>query len=135
MDQALAELHRRGVTPVTDPLTAMAQVAGEITAVKDIFRDRIARLSEEAWRYEDAKGAEQLRAEVALYERALDRSVKVLDSLARMNIDERLVVINERQAELIARFATAFARRLGVDPGAPEVRQAIAAELRALTAA
>lgn len=132
MDQALGELRRRGFTAVSDPLTAMAEIAGEITAVKDIFRDRLTELDEKSWRYEGDKGGEQLRAEVALYERALDRSVKVLDSLARMNIDERLAAITERQAGMIATFAEALVRRVGADPSSPEVREAIAIELEAL---
>ncbi len=49
-------------------------------------------------------------------------------------IAERQVRLAERQAEMIAAFASALARRLGLDPGAPEVRQAIATELRALAA-
>ncbi|WP_256789831.1 hypothetical protein [Frankia sp. AvcI1] len=45
---------------------------------------------------------------------------------------ERQTKLLEQQAQLIAGFATALARRLGLDPTAPEVRASIAAELRAI---
>lgn len=95
--EAMADLLRRGAAPVDNPLVMLAELAGEILATKNIFRDRLGRLSEDAWRHTDARGAEQLRAEVALYERALDRSARILADIARLKIDERLAAISEAQ--------------------------------------
>jgi len=51
-------------------------------------------------RYE-GRGGEQLRAEVALYERSLDRAGKMLVEWSRLNIDERLARIEEAKAAAI----------------------------------
>lgn len=97
-------LARLDVAPVDNPLTALSQLAGEIVAFKDELGRRLNQLH--SLRYEDAKGGEQLRSEVALYERALDRTVQVLATIARLNIDERLAKINAEQAELMKQILT-----------------------------
>ncbi|WP_050795829.1 hypothetical protein [Parafrankia sp. EUN1f] len=125
---AVAELARRGVTPVDNPLTALAELAGEIVAVKDIFRERVAALDSESWRY-NGQGAEQLRAEITLYERALDRSVSVLANIAKLRIDERLARITEDQAQAVVRLMTNVAARLGFDLEDPVIRDAVLDEL------
>jgi len=133
-DEALRLLGREGVAPVTNPLEALADLAGEILATKDIFRDRVAQLQEEAWRYSDDKGGEQLRAELALYERALDRSNRVLADIARMKIDERLAAITEQQAQTLTTVITAVLRRLNLGDQAAKVRELVAVELERLAA-
>jgi hypothetical protein len=132
--EALAALARRGVTPVGNPLAALAELAGEILAVKDVFRERAAQLGEETWRYEDAKGAEQLRAELALYERALDRSARVLEAIARLKIDERLAAVTEQQGQTLAAVVVAVLERLDLGEQAARVRELVAAELERLAA-
>jgi hypothetical protein len=47
-------------------------------------------------RYQDAKGAEQLRAEIALFECAMDCYATVLAAMARLDIDERPAGIRSR---------------------------------------
>jgi hypothetical protein len=42
-----------------------------------------------------------VRAEIQVYERALDRCVHVLATIARLNIDERLAKISAEQAALM----------------------------------
>lgn len=127
--QALAQLSRHGYAPVADPLTALAELAGEVLAVKNIFRERLAALSEDAWRRTDDHGAEQLRAEVALYERALDRSARVLADIARLRIDERLTAITEEQARTMVAILTAVLERLDLTEQAGQVRELVAVEL------
>jgi len=130
--QALAELARRGVTPVDNPLTALAELAGEVLAVKNIFRDRLAALDAEQWRHSGQDGAEQLRAEVALYERALDRSARVLADIARLKIDERLTAITEEQAHTLVAILTTVLERLDLTEKAAQVRELVAVELEQL---
>lgn len=129
-EQALTELSRRGFAPVENPLEALALIAGEILAVKDIFRERVAQLREEAWRYGDAKGGEQLRAEISLYERALDRSAKVLADIARLKIDDRLTAITEQQGQTLAAILTAVLNQLDLTDQADRARELIVIELR-----
>jgi len=132
--QALADLGRHGVVPVVNPLEALAGLAGEIVATKDIFRERVAQLREEAWRYSDAKGGEQLRAEIAMYERALDRSARVLADIARLKIDERLTAITEQQVQTLVTVFTAVLERLDLGEKAGQVRELVAVEMERIGA-
>ncbi|MEX5713459.1 hypothetical protein AB1484_35920 [Parafrankia sp. FMc6] len=113
---------------VENPLEELAKVAGEIVAVKDLFRERLANLGENAWRYQ-GQGAEQLRSEVALFERALDRTVTVLGVFARLNIDERLARIAEEQGQAISTVMIRMAARLGLDLDDPTIRDMVLEEI------
>jgi len=50
----------------------------------------------------DGPGTEQHRAEVALYERAMDRTGRFLDALVRNGFKERRTQLSEDQGSLIA---------------------------------
>lgn len=102
---AAAELAKLDVSPVHDPLAELARLAGQACAWRDAIAQKVNELTE--LRFTDDKRAEQLRSEVALFERALDRCNVVLSSMARLNIDERLAKITERQADLVENAVTA----------------------------
>jgi hypothetical protein len=110
-DKMRAKLARMDVTPVADPLTELSRIAGQVVAWKDAIADLVNDLT--AVRY-STEGGEQLRAEVALFERALDRCEKFLTAMARLNIDERLARISEQQADLIMRAVTGGISDLGL---------------------
>jgi hypothetical protein len=93
-------LGKLNVVPVHDPLTALSELAGEILAWKALAADRVAKLEAMA-RENRVTGTDEIRAEILVFERAMDRAVTVLATIARLNIDERLVRINERQAEIV----------------------------------
>jgi hypothetical protein len=86
------ELQLRGWEPVADPVTHYAELAGEILAFKDLAREQVNVLDDWALTighftsHEDGESAfmamaEQAKAVVAVYERALDRAER---TLARM---------------------------------------------------
>lgn len=122
--QAQQVLRREQVVPVVDPLTALSELAGEVVALKDYFRQRLDGLAAEAWRYQAGAG-EQLRAEVALYERALDRTARLLGDMARLNLDERLARLTEAQGLQIVAVVRASLLEVGVDPGSEVVQQVV----------
>jgi hypothetical protein len=93
-----ARLKEPGVT-VDNPLEELRKLAGEVVLWKDLAAELVADLRE--YRHTDGRGAEQLRSEIAVLERAFDRCNTVLATIARLNIDERLMVITEAQAELV----------------------------------
>lgn len=63
--------------------------------------ERVERLN--AIRYEAfGTGTEQLRAEVALYERSMDRVVKFAETIVRLDIESRRVRLAEAEALLVA---------------------------------
>lgn len=100
------------IEPVTNPLTALSQVAGEIIAWKDLMATHVAGLKDKL-RYE-GEHAEQIRGEVLLYERAMDRAVAVLAQIARLKIDERLAAITEAQVQAMGRLLEGGLDVLGV---------------------
>jgi len=100
--------------PVTDPLRALSELAGEVTRWKNLARMYVQHL--ESLRYSGFQGGEQIRGEVVIYERAMDRCVQVLATIAKLNIDERLAAIDERQAATVDRALTAALEELGLPP-------------------
>lgn len=108
--------------PVDNPLAALQQLAGEVVMLKDIFSQRVAALKDPGYA---SKAGEQLRTDVAVYERALDRCGKVLTDIARLNIDERLVRIEERQAELMVAVFVEAVSKMGLGDRQVEARRVI----------
>lgn len=108
----LVDTYNPAADPVENPVAGLLQLAGEIRHFKDYLAGRVMEMRNEDWRRSDDKGAEQLRAEIALYERALDRTARVLGELIKLDLEARLVRISEQQGamlgEVIARSADAL---------------------------
>ncbi|WSP85336.1 hypothetical protein OG289_42205 [Streptomyces sp. NBC_01235] len=131
--EARAMLAELDVDPVSDPLAALLKLGGQALA----WQEAAARLVNELQdvRYRAANGTEQLRAEVALFERATDRACSVLATIARLNIDERLMAVSERQAEAVIGAVEAALVAAGVTGDlATEGRRAAARHLRLVKA-
>lgn len=99
--------------PVDNPLTELALLAGRARALMETLEERVEALlnadagteetsseSENGIRYRAGPG-EQIRGEMQLYERAMDRLGRLLVDIARLNIDERLAKITERQIDAV----------------------------------
>jgi hypothetical protein len=128
--KVLAELD---VAPVDDPLTALSQLAGQVMAWQTATATLVNRLGDKV-RYEGAAGAEQLRAEVGLYERAMDRANTVLSTIARLDIDGRLVRIEEAKAQLLMEAVQAGLDAIGLSSEqSTTVKQVMARKLRAVS--
>lgn len=110
------------IKPVENPLTALSQLAGEIIAWKDLMATHVATLKD-TLRY-GTEHAEQIRGEVLLYERGMDRAVAVLAQIARLKIDERLAAINEAQVKQMSRMLEGALDALGL--GYEQKRKAFA---------
>ena len=89
-------IHNLG--PVHDPLTALKDLAGEVVGWKDAMREQVEGLQSLSYSTEYGETA---KAIVQLFERSLDRATTVLSTIARLNIDERLAAVTERQARMI----------------------------------
>jgi hypothetical protein len=130
LQAVLAELD---VEPVEDPLTALSQLAGQVLAWQKATAALVNRLDDKV-RYEGAAGAEQLRAEVGLYERAMDRASNVLSTIARLDIDGRLARIEEEKARILMEAVQAGLDAIGVTgEQATQVKQVMARKLRAVS--
>lgn len=141
-------LARLDVTPIDDPLTELSKLAGQVVAWKDALAGKVNQLTgggcsecgftdgDSPMRYSaDGAGTEQLRAEVALFERALDRCAQVLGLIAKLGIDERMARISERQADAVVRAVDAGLEFAGITGAAAvETRQVVARHLRSVAA-
>jgi hypothetical protein len=97
---ALAELHRLGVPPMTNPLEALSELAAEARQWETILRGRVAAL--ESLSQMTPGGIEQVRAVVILFERAMDRAAALAAMCVKLDVDDRLVRLNARIGEEIA---------------------------------
>lgn len=114
--RAMAEIARLDVQPVGDPLNQLAILAAQVLAWRDSMAGKVNELTSLRYEsYNDTGSSEQLRAEVALWERALDRCERVLTAMARLNIDERLAKISEHQAQRIEQALRLALTDLGLD--------------------
>lgn len=95
-----AAVRRLNITPVEDPLSALKMLAGEVLAWKNEMSRHVGEL--EQVRYRAGDGGEQVRGEIQLFERAMDRCASVLTAIAKLNIDERLAAISEQQAQMLS---------------------------------
>ncbi|MBP5896324.1 hypothetical protein [Streptomyces scabiei] len=131
-EEARRVLATLDVTPVADPFAALSTLAGQVLAWQEAISHIVNKLGDRV-RYEGASGAEQLRAEVALYERAMDRTGQILGMIAKLNIEDRMARVTERQADaLVSALEAALAAAGVTGTAADEARKAAARHLRAV---
>lgn len=129
-DRARRRLDEVEVTDIKDPIAAFRSVVSEAVALKDVLASGVAAL--EDLRAGDSKwGTEQVRAEVAAYERAMDRCGRLLSTWVQLGLEERYL---EQQAQLTRdqlRLLVGLALAVFDDEelGLPVERQATAARL------
>lgn len=120
------------VIPVDNPLEAYAQFAGRVMAWLALMDSLLDDL--DAPRYRGAT-AEQVRGEVQLFERAMGLANTVLGTYAKLNIDERLARVTEKQADVVLSAIDAMLSHLGIfGPAAADAKRVAARHLRALPA-
>ena len=113
-----------------DPLNELLRISHEVIDWKNVCRFMVGNLTE-------ISGAgEVIKAEIRMYENAMDRAIKVLSDLVRLGVEDRLAMVEERQTNLsIAAVESALvelAPLLGYDPDRPEIRAVVSAHLRAI---
>jgi len=128
-------LARQGYDEIEDPLAELLHLASEATAYRELFRAQVDKLMlADEVRYEHRAG-EQLRAEMALWERSAERCLKVYSEIARLGIAERMVRIREAEIVLMAQAIRNILKRLELSPKQKTIAgQVVAEELRAIEA-
>jgi hypothetical protein len=124
-EQVGKAVRRLNIEPVEDPLTALKLLAGEVLEWKRALLEKIQLLDN--LRY-STEFNEQIRGEVLLYERSLDRCLNVLATIAKLNIDERLAAVTESQAKMLEDCLFAAFEAAGVPITDPDRREAVAVE-------
>lgn len=131
--ERLAEVEARrlldviGVEPVDDVLGALSQLAGEVVAWKNVMGDQVAAL--EALRFESGEGTEQLRAEVAVFERAMSECRRTLVDIAKLNIESRLARVSEQHMEVMLKMVNAALVAAGVSGAVADEARAAASDV------
>jgi hypothetical protein len=118
--------------PVSDPLSELMELAAEVKAVKELLRAKVAPMfANDQLRYAHSKAGEQLRMEVLLYERGLDRLARLLLDISKLNIAERLTGIRKQTADMIERAIDAALEESGVGfEGKQVAREAVRRHLK-----
>lgn len=96
---AKAILAQEGLGPIEDPLQALAELASQARALMLAAGARVNALS--SVRYESVTGTEQLRSEMAILERAMDRTGRFLEVLQRLDYEGQRVRLAEDQGALV----------------------------------
>jgi hypothetical protein len=118
-------------TPIDNPLVELQQLAGEVVTLKNALRGMVEKLTSIQ---ATGDSSDTIRAEIVVYERALDRCTRVLVDMARLNLDERLAAITEHQADAIVVVLTAGLAAAGIVRGSEQDRRARAAIAQAFRA-
>lgn len=90
--------------PAPESTTIYQKVEEMIDRVLDFeeeSRKAYARLQVDERRFVDDNGGEHLRSEVAVYERALDRSARVLKDVTKLGIESQLVRIRRMELDIV----------------------------------
>lgn len=97
---AQATVAHLGLEPIGDPLDQLNLLAQESRAMLTALGAQVNALGDvETF---DAKNTPQLRVVVGLYERAMDRTHRLLDSLVKHGYTERQIQLQENEAMLVA---------------------------------
>lgn len=119
--------------PVTDPTAELRRVGAIALTWMEACRETIEHLKD--FRYQDDKGGEQLRSEIPVFERAMDRATVLLATLAKLGLDEREVAVSEAKAQMLLRALEAGLAENGITgPQATAVKQATGRHLRLVRA-
>lgn len=132
--EAVREVEGRVLTraPMTlrDVYDELLRTAALAVEWRNLAEAKVAELS--SWRYTaSSSGAEQLRAEVALFERAMDRAAKVAEMITRLDLDARVSGLTRRDGQILAGVIEAVLTGLDLDEQRREkARQIVADAIR-----
>lgn len=106
-------LAHEGLKPVEDPLHELGKLTTAATELMHSLGKRVNALrSVEEF---DDKNAPHIRVEAEMYERAIDRTARLLDMLVKHGYTERQVKVQEQEALMIAGVLSRVLAGLGLD--------------------
>lgn len=124
-----ADVAELGWEPVTNPALALAEIAGEMLAFKDLARQKMNELH--SWENENVMGAEDVKARVTIYTQASRDAASVLDKMWGRGLDEGALreMLRIRAERPTREQAQAFARVLQAVDLTPEQQQQLVAAM------
>lgn len=114
-----------------NPFTVLQETLTKVNDFQRLVESKLNSMADaqEAWRFTDRAGTEQLRSEVGLYERALDRAVRAAVALSKLNIEERYAALSEKQASTILYVLNQTFLRMGLTEEDRDRARIIAAQI------
>ena len=97
--QAQSFLSGEHITPVQNRFRELSQLGGEILALKDWLAAKVADL--DSLDYEDQDGRNEALAVVQLFERSLDRCLKLLSVMSRLDLQAQAVLIDQQRLQIV----------------------------------
>jgi hypothetical protein len=94
----------------------MDQVLSEVLDWTAECKTRLEELPQDQWRYQDRARTEQVRSEFTAYERALDRSSRVLKEVSKMALQDRIIALGRAQTDLIVRILMSVIEDMKLTP-------------------
>lgn len=99
----------------TTALEKMLEALERVLEFEAFTGKQVAKIDPSDWRFLDRTGSEQLRSEVSLYERAMERTARVLKDISKMALQEKIVSLGKAQTELMVRLMMATVNDMGLD--------------------
>lgn len=128
---AEAAVAQQGILTVEDPLLELSKLAAGSRAMLESLGARVNALDDiETF---DDKNAPHARVAIEMYERAIDRTHRLLDTLVKHGYAERQIAIAESEALLVSGIIRRVITALGLTPEQQAQAQSLlASEFRAL---
>lgn len=106
-------LYKHDAAPVTNPLEALQSLAGRALALEEVIGEKVNELR--SLRYETEGGGEQIRGEIQVLERAMDRAGRLLVDIAKLGIEDRLAGVREATARMLEEALAMALQKSGAD--------------------
>lgn len=114
--------------PISNPYVELYHLAGQILAWKDALADKVAKLWEIGY---EGKTGEQIKAEVQVFQDAIAQSQQILVAISKLSLEEKMLRVAEREAQLVTTAVERTLDSLGLPSGVVEqARVDIAERLR-----
>lgn len=114
-------------TPVDDPLTALAELAGKARAWLDNAEHHVGKLEEmDTW---SESAGEQVKAIITVFERSMETTRKVLVDMAKLDLENRIAAVLTSRAESVKQLVDLLVEFVTEDRQA-EARNAAVRHLR-----
>lgn len=116
IDNAIAERTRiPDKDAQTTALEKMLEALDRVLAFEEFSGKQMAKIDPSDWRFLDRTGSEQLRSEVQIYERAMERTARVLKDISKMALQEKIIGLGKAQTELMVRILMSTVTEIGLD--------------------
>lgn len=132
--RATSDLAYKASEGVTNPLEELQKLVTESIILKDTLAEHVNSLKGDLVGT-SFEGAEYVRGQILLYERAMDRTGKFLDYALKHNLEDKKIQIQAKQAELVAAALFRVLTSLQLDNDQmDEAKQLLHHELTTITA-